>query len=68
MKLLKNEIEDQRAKLDAIQGERREVIDAGRRAQSEFEAQSRHVNDLKDALAAIETANQRRQGESPVRP
>ena len=55
--ILKRELEDQKGKLVDIRAERKDTIEAGKRAQSEVDAQIRHVNELQNAINQLERAH-----------
>lgn len=55
--ILKRELEDQNDKLTALRDEKAADIERGRRAQAEVDAQTRHVNEIQNAI------NQLKRGE-----
>lgn len=59
--ILQGELEEQKAKLIAIRSERKDAIDAGQRAQRDVDAQSRHVNEIQDAINDLKKAQRARE-------
>lgn len=61
IEVLQVELEDQKEKLKVIRNNNSADIERGRRAQSELDAQSRHVNEIQNAINHLKSVGRSHQ-------